>query len=138
VRIDLSKEHPLIPTGNSCRFCDPNLDGILFQNNLAIIVWDKHPASIGHALVIPKRHVESYLELTAAEIIAMHDLLTEAVLYLNQLHAPAGYNMGINEGVAAGRTIHHVHMHIIPRYEGDVKDPRGGLRLLVPQDNQEE
>jgi len=94
--------------------------------------WDNFPANPGHAEVVPKRHIESFLGLTEKELTQMYRLVKETIEIIEMQHRPDGYNLGINEGEAAGRTVHHLHIHIIPRYAGDVKNPRGGIRNVIP------
>lgn len=101
-------------------------------NEHAVVIRDGYPVSVGHTLVIPRRHVGSFFELTVDEQGAMLRLLADARGRLQQQLAPASYNIGINDGPAAGQTVPHVHMHLIPRYEGDVQDPRGGVRWVIP------
>ena len=98
----------------------------------AVAVFDEFPVSIGHTLIIPKRHVESLFELTDEELKDIYTLIVQSKNKLDELYKPDGYNIGINEGRAAGRTIDHVHIHIIPRYIGDVENPRGGIRGVIP------
>ena len=81
--------------------------------------------------MIPFRHVSNYFDATAEEKQALWALVEEAKLYLDRQHAPDGYNIGINVGVEAGQTVMHVHLHLIPRYRGDVADPRGGVRGVI-------
>lgn len=114
----------------NCPFCRP--DDILFENDLAYAQSDKHPVNPGHLLIIPKRHVADFFLTTEAEKVALLSLLDEAKHYLDSQHAPAGYNVGINVGEAAGQTILHVHLHLIPRYHGDMENPRGGVRGVIP------
>lgn len=89
--------------------------------------------SPGHTLVIPKRHVGSYFDLSDAEASDMRSLLLVAKTTLDEAFNPDSYNIGINDGLQAGQTVPYVHMHLIPRYQGDVKDPRGGVRWLIPE-----
>jgi diadenosine tetraphosphate (Ap4A) HIT family hydrolase len=89
--------------------------------------------SDGHALVIPRRHVASFFDTTPEERQAMFDLLDEAKTLLDRAHRPDGYNLGINNGQAAGQSVMHVHLHVIPRYRGDKDDPRGGVRWVLPE-----
>jgi diadenosine tetraphosphate (Ap4A) HIT family hydrolase len=84
-------------------------------------------------LVIPKRHVRSFFDLTVAEQLDALNLLQRAKQDLDQQYAPQGYNIGINDGPAAGQTIPHLHIHLIPRYSGDRPDPRGGVRWIIPE-----
>ncbi len=113
-----------------CPFC--RAEDILFENDLAYVRPDKYPVNPGHLLIIPKRHVADFFLMTEAEKAAMLSLLDEAKHYLDGKHAPAGYNVGINVGEAAGQTILHVHMHLMPRYLGDTENPRGGVRGVIP------
>lgn len=114
----------------NCPLCRP--DGILLESALAYAKPDKYPVNPGHLLIIPKRHVADFFHTTEAEKTALLSLLDEAKLYLDGKHAPAGYNVGINVGEVAGQTIMHVHLHLIPRYQGDTENPRGGVRGVIP------
>ena len=115
-----------------CPFCDLPLDRVVNANTLAIALLDGFPVSHGHTLITPKRHVQSWFDATPAEQHAMLELLTSARLRVEREHAPAGYNIGINDGPAAGQTVMHLHLHLIPRYDGDSADPRGGVRWVIP------
>jgi len=118
-------------SSDDCPFCDlgPRL---IAGNGLAVAVRDKEPASKGHTLVIPKRHCTSFFDLTSAEVEACHLLLrSERDKLLAEFH-PDGFNIGINDGAAAGQSIAHTHWHLIPRYSGDHPDPRGGVRHVIP------
>ena len=114
----------------SCPFCHP--DSVLLENDLAYVIRDSNPVNPGHLLIIPKRHVADFFLATETEKAAMLLLLDIAKRHLNDKHAPAGYNIGINVGEAAGQTIPHVHLHLIPRYQGDMENPRGGVRGVIP------
>jgi diadenosine tetraphosphate (Ap4A) HIT family hydrolase len=105
---------------------------IIAQNDYAILVCDGYPVSDGHCLVISKRHVGSFFEITSSEREAMFELLDKAKVISDALYHPDSYNLGINDGPAAGQTVPHVHIHIIPRYIGDAIDPRGGVRWVKP------
>jgi diadenosine tetraphosphate (Ap4A) HIT family hydrolase len=105
---------------------------ILESDKLAFTVADAFPVSPGHTLVIPRRHVTTFWELTGPEVASVFDLLCRAKTRLNQSQDPGGYNVGINIGHHAGQTIGHVHVHLIPRYAGDVPDPEGGVRNVIP------
>jgi diadenosine tetraphosphate (Ap4A) HIT family hydrolase len=96
------------------------------------VVKDAHPVSPGHALIIPVRHVESFFETTSEERAALMEALDWARLDVLARHAADGFNIGINDGIAAGQTVMHLHLHLIPRYAGDWPDPRGGVRWLFP------
>lgn len=113
-----------------CIFCTK--DDILLENDLAKAFWDLHPVRKGHLLVVPKQHYATYFDVPAATRVAMDQLVDQAKAYLDQRYQPAGYNLGINVGAAAGQTVMHAHIHLIPRYTGDVKDPRGGIRKMIP------
>jgi diadenosine tetraphosphate (Ap4A) HIT family hydrolase len=96
-------------------------------------VRDGFPVARGHSLIVPRRHVSSFFELTVDERLAILELLDRSKIQLDGQYAPAGYNIGINDGVAAGQTVMHLHVHLIPRYKGDVADPRGGVRWIFPE-----
>jgi len=114
-----------------CPFCTH--DGELFlQNGLAYARCDANPVTPGHVLLIPFRHVSSYFDTTYEERMALLQLLDEAKLLLDESHVPDGYNVGINVGEHGGQTIPHVHLHLIPRYRGDVENPRGGVSGVIP------
>ena len=115
-----------------CLFCSVPRDEILIDGPIAMARIDNHPVSPGHTLIIPKRHVASFFETTEEERAAMMKLLDEAKAVLDQKHKPDGYNIGINGGEAAGQTVMHLHIHLIPRYKGDKADPRGGVRWILP------
>ena len=116
----------------SCPFCTLPDERIVDQNDLALVIRDGFPVSPGHTLVIPKGHVGSFFELNEEEIASMMALLKRAKSVLDVEFKPESYNIGINDGPQAGQTVPHVHMHLIPRYAGDVADPRGGVRWLIP------
>ncbi|HEY7804019.1 MAG TPA: HIT family protein [Orrella sp.] len=115
-----------------CPFCTLPSERIVDQNDLAMVIRDGFPVSPGHTLVIPKRHVGSFFELDQDEVQSMLVLLKTAKVVIDEEFKPDSYNIGINDGAQAGQTVPHVHMHLIPRYQGDVKDPRGGVRWLIP------
>ena len=112
-----------------CELC--RVEQPLLQNTLAYARYDSNALSKGHVLVIPRRHVADFFELTADEQSAMLDLLNEARRKIGDAHRPDGYNVGLNIGKAAGQNRMHVHLHLIPRYAGDVPDPRGGIRCVL-------
>lgn len=121
---------------SKCIFCiaSANNDGnIIVQNDTAFAQWDKYPVNPGHAEIISFRHVESYFDLTENEIIAIHNLASMTKKIIQRKFNPDSYTIGINDGPAAGQTIPHHHMHIIPRYLGDVPQPRGGVRHIIPE-----
>lgn len=104
-----------------------------FENQLCIGVFDKFPVNQGHVLIVPKRHVQTYFELTLEERMSMDSLLRLAKRHLDTRYKPDGYNVGLNCGEASGQTVMHCHMHLIPRYKGDMEDPRGGVRGVIPK-----
>jgi diadenosine tetraphosphate (Ap4A) HIT family hydrolase len=112
-----------------CELCTPA--DVLLQNDLAYVRFDNNALSRGHALVIPKRHVASFFDMTTAEQSAVLGLLTEAQRLIQRDHSPDGYNIGVNIGKAGGQSRMHVHVHLIPRYAGDVADPSGGIRCVL-------
>lgn len=116
-----------------CIFCDrENLD-IIAENKLCYAIYDKYPVNLGHVLIIPKRHFSNFFDATEKEIVDIYELIHKCKIILDEKHKPTGYNIGINIGESAGQTIMHLHVHLIPRYDNDVKDPRGGIRNLKPQ-----
>jgi diadenosine tetraphosphate (Ap4A) HIT family hydrolase len=116
-----------------CAFCALSTDHYLGENEHAVWILDVHPVSQGHSLIVPKRHVESFFDATPEERTAMMALLDPARAYVKRNHAPSGFNIGINEGSAAGQTVLHLHVHLIPRYPGDSKIGKGGVRWVIPE-----
>jgi diadenosine tetraphosphate (Ap4A) HIT family hydrolase len=121
-----------LPTTEPCPFCDPPAARVFAQDRLAIALWDGYPVSPGHALIIPRRHVPAWFDATQSEQSALLALANSAKAIIDERHRPDGYNMGINIGAAAGQTVFHLHVHLIPRFIGDVRDPRGGVRHVIP------
>jgi diadenosine tetraphosphate (Ap4A) HIT family hydrolase len=115
-----------------CPFCALAPEHIVLDSAHAFVIRDRFPVSPGHTLVIPKRHVGSFFEATDAERADLTSLLSAARDELELQFRPAGYNVGINDGAAAGQTVPHLHIHLIPRYDGDRADPRGGVRWVLP------
>jgi diadenosine tetraphosphate (Ap4A) HIT family hydrolase len=120
------------PVRTHCPFCKLSRDRIVFESELGLAFRDGYQVSQGHTLIVPKRHVETFFDTTPNEQAALLDLLRIARADLDRLFHPAGYNIGINDGVAAGQTVMHLHLHLIPRYDGDRADPRGGVRWVLP------
>lgn len=116
----------------TCPFCNPPAEEIVIANDLCFARWDKYPASRGHILVIPFRHTPDFFSMTRDEKEATIALVSECRKFLDRDFSPGGYNIGFNVGEIAGQTVMHCHCHVIPRYAGDVVDPRGGLRGVVP------
>jgi diadenosine tetraphosphate (Ap4A) HIT family hydrolase len=119
---------------STCPFCnlDPERD-IIIETATAYSIYDKFPVSNGHALIIPKKHCANYFELTQDEQTDCWSMVNTIKQILMQKYNPDGFNVGINVNKAAGQTIDHVHIHLIPRYKGDVKDPEGGVRGVIPE-----
>ena len=117
---------------NPCLFCK-DAKGVSLENELAYSARDSYAVSPGHTLVIPKRHVASFFDLTPEEIQACMVLISEERKLLDKEFNPDGYNIGVNIGPAAGQSIMHVHIHMIPRYQGDVENPQGGVRHVIPK-----
>jgi diadenosine tetraphosphate (Ap4A) HIT family hydrolase len=120
-------------TEKTCPFCSLSDDRIVGQNEHAVWIRDGFPVSPGHSLVIPKRHVGSFFEINAHERAALLELLDQAKTSADAEFQPAAYNVGINDGAAAGQTVPHLHIHLIPRVHRDQVDPRGGVRWVIPE-----
>lgn len=117
----------------SCPFCTLPADRILFADDHALVIRDGYPVSPGHTLIIPRRHIGSWFDTDSAERGSLMRLVDQAKAQLDREFSPAGYNLGINDGTAAGQTVPHLHVHLIPRYAGDREDPRGGVRWVMPE-----
>ena len=105
---------------------------MMVEGELGFAAWDRHPVNPGHFLVIPHRHFASYFDINEAERHELWSLVEAGQKIVEEKHQPDGYNIGINVGHWAGQSIHHLHIHVIPRYEGDVENPKGGVRGVVP------
>lgn len=117
----------------ACVFCGrPTAGKLVAENDLALAFHDAFPLSPGHCLVIPRRHEADFLALTQEEQAAVWALVGPVRRSIESERTPDGYNIGINVGEAAGQTVAHAHLHVIPRYRGDVVDPRGGVRWIIP------
>lgn len=115
----------------SCPFC--NLDReIILESKSSFAIYDGFAVSPGHALIIPKRHVSDYFQLSDSEQMDCWSLLDSVQKIIKQKFNPDGFNVGINVGETAGQTVPHVHIHLIPRYKGDVEVPKGGVRGVIP------
>ena len=113
-----------------CLFCNYDNDSYIVENEFGFAVYDKFPVNEGHALIIPKRHYKNFFDSTEDEIIGLYDLLNKAKEIIDNKYKPTGYNVGVNIGEDGGQTIMHLHIHLIPRYKGDIDNPRGGIRKL--------
>ena len=116
-----------------CPFCHPVASAIKFRNELCFAKEDGFPISPGHMLIIPFRHVGDFFEITEPERTAMMELLWVVRNNLQASINPGAFNVGVNAGEIAGQTVPHVHLHLIPRYQGDIPDPRGGVRWIIPE-----
>lgn len=114
----------------SCIFCE--IKDYVLENELAYAIFDKFPVGKGHMLFIPKRHVSNFFDITKEERDAIFELVDEGKELLDNKYSPSGYNVGINCGEVAGQTVMHVHVHLIPRYVGDIDCPKGGVRGVIP------
>ncbi|MFB6257108.1 MAG: HIT family protein [Flavobacteriales bacterium] len=117
---------------SSCPFCHPDRPLLFEEDDGAFALYDAHPVSEGHVLVLPERHVKSIFDLKWVEQEACAYMVGDVKEFLEKEYGAVAFNIGFNDGEAAGQTILHAHIHVIPRYEGDVEDPRGGLRHLMP------
>lgn len=118
---------------SDCIFCDPEEERVFLRNDLTYALWDAFPVTGRHALIIPARHAQDYFSLTTEELLACDSLLRKASeLVKSDDRAVEGFNIGANVGHVAGQTIFHCHFHLIPRRSGDVENPRGGVRHLIP------
>jgi|TARA_B110001452_G_C15041903_1_gene363848 diadenosine tetraphosphate (Ap4A) HIT family hydrolase len=117
-----------------CMFCNSKISGIAYENKLAYASYDTYPASEYHCLIIPKRHIIDYFDLTNEELIACNNLIKivkEEII--NKDITVKAFNIGTNAGKISGQTIMHCHIHLIPRREGDVQNPQGGVRSVIPK-----
>jgi diadenosine tetraphosphate (Ap4A) HIT family hydrolase len=116
-----------------CPFCPPAAARIFHEDPLVLGVWDGYPVSPGHALLVPRRHVATWFDASEDERRALAAGIEIARGAILARHRPDGFNVGMNLGEAAGQTVPHLHLHVIPRYRGDVADPRGGVRWVLPE-----
>ena len=115
-----------------CPFCKPDPARVFFQGEHVFALWDAYPLTDGHALIVPHRHIESWFDATAEEQAELLQAISAVREEIESTRSPDGYNVGMNLGAAAGQTVDHLHLHVIPRYAGDVPDPRGGIRWVIP------
>ena len=116
----------------NCIFCNIEKERIITENELAFAIYDSFPVSRGHMLIIPKKHIRNYFETDEHTKLQLWKLVDECKEMADKKFAPQGYNIGINCGEAAGQTVMHLHIHLIPRYTGDIENPRGGVRGVIP------
>jgi diadenosine tetraphosphate (Ap4A) HIT family hydrolase len=121
-------------TAQHCVFCQRVQTGhVIAANNLACAFHDAFPVSDGHTLIVPKDHIARYSDLSIEAQAAMWNLARDVMTTVQTIQRVDGFNLGINDGTAAGQTIDHAHLHVIPRVHGDVEDPRGGIRWVMPE-----
>lgn len=119
-------------SAEACPFCRPDEQRVFFRSDLVLGLWDGFPVSPGHALLMTRRHVADWFDATADEQQALTLAIAEVKREIDKAHRPDGYNVGFNAGEAAGQTVFHLHVHVIPRYTGDTPEPRGGVRGVIP------
>lgn len=115
-----------------CIFCKKPETEVICENDLARAFFDKFPVSEGHVLITPKRHAVTFFDATQEELAAIMELTFKVKKILDERYNPDGYNIGVNVNYAAGQTIFHLHVHMIPRHKGDMDDPKGGIRNIKP------
>lgn len=117
-----------------CLFCKwiREKENIVVENELAFAVFDEFAVSKGHMIFMTKRHVRDFFETTKEERIAIFELIDKAKGIIDKKYKPTGYNIGMNCGISAGQSVMHIHVHLMPRYDGDVDNPRGGVRGVIP------
>lgn len=119
---------------NYCLFCDRNNKDehtILIENNFCYARFDNFPVSLGHIEIVPKKHIVSFFDLNNDELNQIYSLIKQTKEILQEKYNPNGYNIGVNEGKDAGRSIDHLHIHLIPRYKNDTENPKGGVRNVI-------
>ncbi|HHJ20434.1 MAG TPA: HIT family protein [Gammaproteobacteria bacterium] len=116
-----------------CPFCILEPGRILYENASFRVIRDGFPITPGHTLVTPKQHIASLFELGPEQFLQLRDAIQWVKADLNKEFSPDSYNIGVNDGLEAGQTVPHLHVHIIPRYKGDQTDPRGGIRWIIPE-----
>ena len=118
---------------NPCLFCNVSLSEYIFENNLAFSTFDSYPVSKLHTLIIPKRHVENYFDMSEEEVLSCNQLIKKMKHKIQELDSTVdGFNIGTNSGKLAGQSIMHCHIHLIPRRKNDVDNPQGGVRGVIP------
>ena len=126
-------EQNILAEGEACRFCITKPGRrVMIEGKYGFAAYDRHPASEGHFLVIPHRHFSEYFDITDEEREELWSMVAEGRKMVDEKFNPDGYNIGINIGKWAGQSIPHLHIHVIPRYKGDVENPKGGVRGVIP------
>jgi diadenosine tetraphosphate (Ap4A) HIT family hydrolase len=115
-----------------CKFCNINERSVVIESELSFAFYDQYPVNEGHVLIVPKKHVVDYFELSSAEKKDIWELVDAVKDILEKKYCPDGFNIGINIGESAGQTIFHCHIHLIPRYKDDMEFPEGGVRGVIP------
>ncbi len=117
----------------ACPFCRLLPDQVVAEDQFALAIRDRYPVATGHTLVIPRHHVQSLFELPYNELVTVWQLVAKVRTQLHTQLRPDAFTIGVNDGSAAGQTVGHAHVHVIPRTKGDVPDPRGGIRWVIPE-----
>ena len=118
---------------NPCIFCKEKQNNIVEENDYAYVTYDPYPVSLKHCLIVPKRHVKNYFDLSKKEVLACDQLIKNMKVQIEDKDKSVkGFNIGTNSGKVAGQSIMHCHIHLIPRREGDVDNPQGGVRSVIP------
>jgi len=118
---------------STCIFCNPDPSRVFYEDEWVLAVWDVFAVSAGHSLIVPRRHVSDWWQATPEERRALTEATLAVKNIIEKTQTPDGYNIGVNVGAAGGQTIFHLHLHVIPRYKGDVPQPRGGVRWVIPE-----
>jgi diadenosine tetraphosphate (Ap4A) HIT family hydrolase len=121
---------------NPCLFCNPKPEEILAETQHALLIQDSSPVSPGHCLVVPRQHIKTFFDCSEEQNRNFRELILQAKEIMDKRHSPDGYNIGCNNEQAAGQSVFHLHIHIIPRYKGDVENPKGGVRWVIPDKSQ--
>jgi len=127
-------KNKIITSTDECRMCRAHTTPrLMLKGELGFAAWDKSPVNKGHFLVIPYRHFSDYFDIREDEMVELWSLVSQGKKIVEEKYQPDGYNLGINVGKWAGQSIFHLHIHIIPRYKGDVENPKGGVRGVIPE-----
>jgi len=131
--LSTNKEKIMKDLNNLCLFCNPKKSGLACENDFAYASYDSYPVTNDHCLIIPKRHIKNYFQLTNEEVIACYQLIKKIKNEVEKKDSLVkGFNVGTNAGKVAGQSIMHCHIHLIPRRKGDVKNSQGGVRSVIP------
>lgn len=117
----------------NCIFCNIDKTRIVAENETAVAIYDGFPVNEGHMLIIPKQHIKDYFETCEQDKVGLWKLVDECKEIVDKKFKPDGYNIGINCGEVAGQSVMHLHIHLIPRYNGDIENPKGGVRGVIPE-----